>query len=77
MPEPYSNYPDHDLLIRLDEKVTMGFENLEKTMKAVTDGQGGHERRIGSLERWRSYVLGIAATAGALASVIINWLTTR
>lgn len=65
MPE---HTPDHDLLIRLDEKVTGMVNKLDKF-------SDDHEGRIRALEKWRWYSAGLGATGGAtLAAVISRFL---
>ena len=54
--------PDHDLLIRLDQKV----DGLTEKVSKLTDD---HERRIRFLERWVWIAMG-AVTVGELALTI-------
>lgn len=65
---------DHDLLIRLDEKVT----GLIAEVKKLTDFQNkridDHERRIRRLERWMWVASGALLL---LDTVLILWVKTR
>jgi anti-sigma-K factor RskA len=56
---------DHDLLIRLDEKV----DGLHRKIDTLTDD---HEVRIRSLERWRWIVVGMSA----IVASVITWAST-
>jgi hypothetical protein len=56
---------DHDLLIRLDEKVTGMIHKLDN----LTDD---HEKRIRTLEIWRWISIGAGAAGGAGLAEIIN-----
>ena len=60
MPETQT---DHDLLIRLDEKVG----TLIQKVDGLTDD---HEKRIKALENWRWYAAGLGTAAGAIAGFI-------
>lgn len=64
--------PDHDLLIRLDQKV----DNLTIIVSTLTDD---HEKRIRSIERyvWKfiGALLVVDAVLGALVTFIIAYLT--
>lgn len=58
---------DHDLLIRLDEKV----ETLIRKVDALTDD---HEDRIRSLERQRWLFAGGASVIGTMGGWLIQFL---
>jgi DNA repair photolyase len=49
-----NNYGDHELLQRLDEKVKLGFEAVQESIKELKDGTkttvDDHEKRIRTLE---------------------------
>jgi len=62
MPE---HAPDHDLLIRLDEKVTGMVTKLDKF-------SDDHESRIRALEKWRWYSAGLGATGGSIIATIVE-----
>lgn len=72
--QPVANDPETMILLgRLDGKLdalinqTAGIHNtLEK-----------HDHRIGVLERWRAYVLGAAAVAGAVAHKVFEFIFTK
>ena len=66
-------HPDHDLLIRLDEKVNQLLEQFAAYLKNQTD----HETRLRALEQWKWKMAGLAAGAGAIATLVINWLKSK
>ena len=53
-------------------------DQLRDLRDLVSQRLDAQDARIGTLERWRSYVLGIAATVGTLAGLlgraIVDWL---
>jgi hypothetical protein len=67
MPEPTS---DHDLLIRLDEKVS----GMVGKLDSMTND---HESRIRALERWRWYAAGIGTLGGTVFAPLISELIHR
>jgi hypothetical protein len=56
---------DHDLLIRLDEKVS-------QLINQVSSLTNDHEERIRNLEKWRWYVVGIASTLSILVPYVME-----
>jgi hypothetical protein len=72
-PEAPLNHADLALMIgRLEGKVDALHERMDRMdqgriefRKDVNNTLESHSKRIGALERWRAYVLGIAAAAAA------------
>ena len=60
---------DHDLLIRLDEKMDAILKRLEKGDACMEN----HERRLGNLEGFQKTLLGIATTISVAITVFGNW----
>lgn len=60
------------LLGRLDGKMDAVLQRMEANDKHRDE----HEERITSLEKWRAYVLGIAAIVSALIATFSTKLTT-
>lgn len=60
---------DHDILIRLDEKVTGMVQKLDNL-------HDDHEVRLRSVEKWRWISTGLGTAGGAgLATIIEKFLT--
>ena len=57
-----TNESDRQILSRLDERVLWLVKNMERL--------NNHAERIGSLERFRSYTLGIVAASGGISGGI-------
>lgn len=69
-----TNQPSPELLIllgRLDGKMDAVLQRMEVNDKNHDE----HEERITSLEKWRAYVLGIAAIVSALIATFSTKLT--
>jgi len=53
-------------------------DDIKDLKELVADRLEAHEMRISTLEKWRSYVAGISAAAGAAAGLVgrsfIDWL---
>ena len=49
---------DHDLLIRIDERLESFVNDIEEIKNEVKDVSDTHEKRISKLENWRSYTAG-------------------
>lgn len=64
---------DHDLLIRLDEKVDTILKRLEKGDACMDE----HDRRISRLENFQNTLLGIAATISIGISVAGSWIMSK
>ena len=52
---------DHDLLIRIDERLEAFVDDMNDTKKNLDE----HSKRISKLENWRSY------TAGAVGLIVL------
>jgi hypothetical protein len=59
---------DHDLLIRLDEKVDTILKRLENGDKCLDD----HEKRISKLETFQTTLIGIAGAVSFAVSLVWN-----
>ncbi|MHC1602531.1 MAG: hypothetical protein ACXQS4_04810 [Methermicoccaceae archaeon] len=59
---------DHDLLVRIDERVG----DIQLDVEELKDALATHTTRIGALERWRAYVLGGAAVVAFIVSVLVG-----
>jgi len=59
---------DHDLLIRLDEKIDMILEKLKK----CEDNDKDHSKRINELEGFKGQIIGFAAALSFVISTIIS-----
>lgn len=61
---------DHDLLIRVHERVM----SLQQMLQVKTNEDAGREKRIEDLEKWRANMAGrlsvIASFSGALSGVV-------
>lgn len=60
---------DHDLLIRIDEKLTIlhnKFDGLNSRVDLI-------EKRVSSLESWKIYILGAFAAVSIGASIVYDW----
>jgi len=62
---------DRELLVRIDERVGAIQTDIRELNKELTI----HHSRIGKLENWRFYVLGVASVLGAAAAVIVALIT--
>jgi len=61
---------DHDLLLRIDERVRVIKSDIEELKGALS-----HQcERIEELERWRAYVLGFAGAIALGVSVLVGVL---
>lgn len=72
--------PDQPLgerVARLEAVLPEIRDELREMRKMLSGRLDEHEQRITSLERWRSWVLGAAATVGAAASYLWRWIMTR
>lgn len=49
---------DHDLLIRIDERLEAFVDDIEEIKNEVKDVSDTHEKRIYRLEAWRNYTAG-------------------
>jgi len=63
-----STLSDHDLLVRIDERI----EVIRKDIEEMKDAIANHNKRIRILELWRAYVLGAAAVIAAMISIIVG-----
>jgi hypothetical protein len=59
---------DHDLLIRLDEKLTEVLRRLDGQDSRLSRIEG----RVSALENFRWWVIGAAAASGSIASYIFQ-----
>ena len=62
------NENDHDLLVRIDERVG----DIQKDIVDLKDGLTTHAKRIGALERWRAYILGVSGVIAVVVSVVVK-----
>ena len=60
---------DHDLLVRIDERVEVIHTDIEEMKKEITS----HSRRLGVLERWRAYIVGVSTTIAVLVALITGY----
>lgn len=71
MPE---NSTDHDILIALRSEVRLGFANMKEEIKDVKTNTsaiaGDHESRIRTIEASRWKIIGGAAAASAIVSLL-------
>ncbi|MHC1597231.1 MAG: hypothetical protein ACXQT3_02830 [Methermicoccaceae archaeon] len=61
---------DHDLLVRIDERIEVIHNDIEEMKGTIAS----HNKRLGALEQWRAYVLGAAAVVAAFISIIVGML---
>ena len=61
---------DHDLLIRIDERM----ERLESMLKEGQRTFRNHDARIRNIEQSQSKVMGIVITVGSMITVAVNGL---
>lgn len=59
---------DHDLLLRIDERVRTIKDDIEELKVALSQ----QYERIERLERWRAYVLGFAGAIALVVSVLMG-----
>lgn len=59
---------DHSLLVRIDERTSAIAEAQERAFAVL----GRHEKRISSLERWRSWVLGALGMVGLVLAIALR-----
>jgi len=64
------NTSDHDLLIRLDEKMDNILTRLGKSDVCMED----HEKRIGKLESFQSTVLAFVTSITIGVTLAANWV---
>jgi hypothetical protein len=57
---------DHDLLIRLDEKMDAILKRLDDGDDCIKD----HEKRIGKLESFQATIIGVAGVVSLTVSLI-------
>jgi len=58
-----------EILLRLDDKVDIGFEELKRLF---IEGHADHEKRLRSVEAWRYRVMGVAALCAFATPAIIT-----
>lgn len=61
---------DHDLLVRLDEKMDVVLKRLDAGDEELDD----HDKRLKKLEVFQAKLIGIALAASAGISAIIVWV---
>lgn len=64
------NQSDHDLLIRLDEKMDTILQRLEKGDACMEE----HEKRIGKLESFQATLIGISTTISVAITAFGTWI---
>ena len=62
------NKGDHELLVRIDERVY----SIQKELENINRKIGEQYERIEKLEQWKSYVLGAAAVIGVVVASIVS-----
>jgi hypothetical protein len=62
---------DHDLLVRVDERLSILISEFKEMKDDTKDTIKDHDSRIDSLEKWRWYLVGLATAAGAVAGVVV------
>jgi len=61
---------DHDLLIRMDEKMDAVLLRLRDSDKAM----GELSKRVSVLEGFKSTIMGVVAVISLLVSMFVTWL---
>ena len=61
---------DHDLLVRIDERVG----DIQLDIEELKAGISTHCKRIGALERWRAYILGASGIIAFVVSIVAGVL---
>lgn len=64
---------DHDLLIRLDEKMDAILKRLDDGDDCIRD----HEKRIGKLESFQNSILAFAGAVSLAVSVAGSWILSH
>jgi hypothetical protein len=64
---------DHDLLIRLDEKMDAMLKRLEKGDACMED----HEKRLGVLESFQNTLLAFAGVVSLAVSIAGSWVLSH
>jgi hypothetical protein len=64
---------DHDLLIRLDEKM----DNILLRLGKGDDCMGNHETRISKLESFQNTILAFAGSVSLAVSVAGSWVLSQ
>lgn len=64
------NMQDHDLLIRLDVKIS----EILRRMDSQDTRTAALEAKVNQLENFRWWLVGAAAGVGALGSIVANYL---
>lgn len=59
---------DHELLVRIDERVY----NIQKDLEIMNKKISEQYERIEKLEQWKSYVLGAAAVIGVAVATVVS-----
>lgn len=67
---------DQELIFTLG-RVEGKIDSVLQSQARIEDRLDSHERRIGSLERWQSKVLGLAGGVSVLASAAWEYFTGR
>ena len=68
MTAPGHRDDDHSLLVRIDERVCQVQDQLERGDRRFDQ----HERRIGTLEKWRAWIVGALAALGWVLAVLLS-----
>jgi hypothetical protein len=64
---------DHDLLIRLDEKMDAILKRLDDGDDCIKD----HEKRLGKLESFQNSILAFAGAVSLAVSVAGSWILSH
>jgi len=59
---------DHDLLLRIDERVRIIKGDLDEVKEALSS----QSERINALERWKAYTIGVATVVAFAVSILLN-----
>jgi len=65
-------YSDRDLLIKLATDVEYIKASIDELKKEREECEDKCNRRIGKLERWQAYVMGIAAGISFIVAVAVS-----
>jgi hypothetical protein len=69
-----NGFTNKEILLRLDDKVDIGFEDLKRLF---IEGHADHEKRIRGMEAWRYRVMGMAAFCAFLTPAAITIALTK
>lgn len=64
-----NGFTNKEILLRLDDKVDIGFEDLKKLF---VEGHADHEKRLRAVEAWKYRVVGVAAFCAFLTPAVVT-----